>query len=458
MLRSPVQVNSGRQQRGWMTPLLAAMALLALATCAPAEGRKYAERVYERTLDNGFKLILLEDRKAPVAAIQITYRVGARNDVAGRSGRAHLLEHMMFRGTEKVGPEEYSKIVQRNGGRNNAFTSRDRTTYFSSIASDRLDVVLELEADRMRNLIISPEQYEPEKAVVMEERRLRVDNNPTSALFEQLYATAFQAHPYRQPIIGWAEEIRRSTAADLKEFYDRYYLPNNAFIVVVGDFDATDLASRIEGHFGSVAPGPMPPAVRSVEPAQQGPRRVELRREAQLPFVVLAHHVPNLRSRDGAALDMLSQVLAGGKSSRLYQSLVYDKRVARYAASEYDYSSVDPTLFFLYAQPLPGQEPATVERLLEQEVGKLDENPPTALELERARNQIEAAYVFAQDSIYYQARLLGDFESAGDWRMIDEYLPAIGEVTADDVLRVGQFYLVERNRTAATLIPEETRP
>ena len=432
------------------------LGFLMLVLGVPLGAVSYSDRVVETTLANGLKLILLEDHKAPVAVVQVYYRVGSRDDVSGKTGRAHLLEHMMFKGTQKVGPEEYSRIVQRNGGRTNAFTSRDRTTYFASIASDRLAVVLGLEADRMGSLQIVPDLYDPERSVVMEERRLRVDNRPTGALFEQLYATAFQSHPYRQPIIGWMDEIRQSTAADLREFYDRYYVPNNSFIVAVGDFDAMSLASTIDREFGAIPAGPLPPAVRTVEPTQQGERRVVLRREAQLPFVVAGYHVPNMRSADGAALELLAQILAGGKSSRLYRKLVYEDRVARYAGAEYDYSALDPNLFLLYAQPLPGQDVDALERQLIAEVDRLAQNPPTTLEMRRALNQVEAAYVFAQDSIFYQAMLLGDYEIAGDWRLIDRYLPALSAVTRDDLVRVARFYLVADNRTVATLIPQES--
>lgn len=441
------QVNSG----------LALSALLVvgiLARSAPASAISYGDRVVERTLSNGLELILLEDHKAPVGVIQVYYRVGSRDDLPGRTGRAHLLEHMMFKGTDRLGPEEYSQIIQRNGGRTNAFTSRDRTTYFASIASDRLSVVLDLEANRMANLKISDAEYEAERQVVMEERRMRVENNPNGALFEQLYATAFQAHPYRQPIIGWMDEIRQSQAEDLREFYRLFYKPNNAFIVAVGDFVADELAAEIEKYFGGIRPGPMPPAVRTVEPVQQGERRLELNRRAQLPFVVLAHHVPNLRSADAAALDVLSQLLAGGKASRLYRELVYEQRVARYAGSDYSYSALDPNLFMLYAQPLPGKGPEVVESALVAQIERLRTEPPTETELARAKKQIEASYVFAQDSIFYQAMLLGDFEIAGDWRQIDDYLPAMRAVTLEDLARVASFYLVPTNRTVATLIPE----
>ena len=427
---------------------------LTIAAMPPAvQATGYADRVTERTLANGLKLILLEDHKSPVAVIQVYYRVGSRNDLPGRSGRAHLLEHMMFKGTGSTGPEEYSRIIQRNGGRTNAFTSRDRTTYFASIASDRLDVVLGLEADRMDNLTIADHEYDSERLVVTEERRLRVDDNPSGDLFEQLYATAFHAHPYRLPIIGWMSDIRQSTAEDLREFYDLYYVPSNAFVVVVGDFVANEMADRLAAAFGDIAAGVPPPMVRSREPTQRGERRVEVRREAQLPMVVLAHHVPNLYSADGAALEVLSQILAGGKSSRLYQRLVYDARVALYAGSDYNYSALDPNLFILYSQPLPGRDPGEIERMLIEEIARLDSSPPSDLELERAKNQIEAHYVFAQDSIFYQAMLLGDYEIAGDWRLIDRYLPSVRAVTREDLLRVARFYLVPENRTVATLIP-----
>lgn len=434
---------------------VALLVLAALSLPAPGLAAKYAERVYERTLSNGLKLVLLEDHKSPVGVVQVYYRVGSRNDLPGKSGRAHLLEHMMFKGTQEIGPEEYSRVVQRNGGRTNAFTSRDRTTYFASIAADRLGVVLDLEADRMASLAISSEEYDSERLVVTEERRLRVDNQPMGDLFERLYSTAFQAHPYRLPIIGWMSDIQQSTAQDLRDFYEVYYVPNNAFVVAVGDFVAEEMADRLEQAFGSVRAGELPPAVRSIEPTQTGERRVELRRSAQLPMVAIAHHVPNLHSADGAALEVLSQILAGGKSSRLYQKLVYEKRVARYAGASYEYSALDPNLFILYSQPLPGSDPAVIERMLLDEIAGLEDAPPTDLELQRAKNQIEAHYVFAQDSIFYQAMLLGDFEIAGDWRLIDRYLPNMRAVTREDLLRVARFYLVPSNRTVATLVPSQ---
>ncbi|MGH7787777.1 MAG: M16 family metallopeptidase, partial [Candidatus Binatia bacterium] len=258
-----------------------------LALGAPAAARSYAERVTERTLPNGLKVILLEDHKAPVTVFQIYYRVGSRNEVLGHTGLSHILEHIMFKGTEKVAPEDYSKIIQRNGGRTNAFTSQDNTTYFATLASDRVGVVIDLEADRMSNLKLTEAIFLPERDVIMEERRLRVDNNPAAALFEQLSATAYSAHTYEFPIIGWMSDIAQTTLEDALRHYRTYYIPNNAFIVAVGDFDSAALIEQISAAFGTIPSGPAPPAVRAMEPVQQGLRRVELKREAQLPFVSL---------------------------------------------------------------------------------------------------------------------------------------------------------------------------
>lgn len=433
---------------------LAALWLLALLLAAPAQARSYRDRVRETILPNGLKLILLEDHKAPVVVFQLYYRVGSRNESLGHTGLSHILEHIMFKGTERVGPEEYSRIIQRNGGRTNAFTSQDCTTYFATLASDRVGVVIELEADRLENLKVTLEQFLPERDVIMEERRLRVDNNPVGALFEQLGATAYAAHPYQFPIIGWMSDIAQTTLADVLAYHRTYYVPNNAFAVVVGDFDSDALIELMQESFGGIARGPLPPAVRAVEPPQSGARRVELKRPAQLPFVAMSHHVPNLLSPDAAALEVLAGVLSGGDSARLHRELVYRRRLARSAGASYDYTSIDPGLFTLYAQPLPGQTAAAAERALADEIERIRAEAPSAAELEKAKNGMEAGFVFAQDSLFYQGMLLGEYELSGDWRRLDEYLPAVRAVTPADVRRVARAYLSAENRTTGVLIPE----
>lgn len=431
----------------------AAVFTAAVAASAPAAA-SYAERVAEHVLPNGIEMILLEDHKAPVVVFQIYYRVGSRNEALGQTGLSHILEHVMFKGTERVGPEEYSKIVQRNGGRTNAWTDQDNTTYFATLASDRVAVVIDLEADRMTNLKLTDAVFLPERDVIMEERRLRVENNPVSSLFEQLTSTAYAAHPYEFPVIGWMSDIAQATLAATLRYYRTYYSPNNAFIVAVGDFKTRELVQRVEAAFGSIPSAPPPPPVLAIEPRQQGERRVELRREAQLPFVAMTHHTPNLRSGDAAALEVLAVILAGGESARLHHELVYRQRLAREVGASYDYTSADPGLFTVYGQPLPGQPPASLEAALEREIERAAAEPPSQRELEKAKNGIAAQFVFAQDSLFYQAMLLGQYEVAGDWRWIDDYLPAVRAVGAGDVARVALAYLQANNRTTAVLIPD----
>lgn len=418
-----------------------------------ASAASYQERVREHQLANGLKVLLLEEHKAPVVVFQVWYRVGSRNEELGKTGLSHLLEHLMFKGTEKRGPEEYSRIIQRNGGNENAFTDSENTTYFATLASDRIEVVLDLESDRMVNLRFGEDQFGPEHQVVIEERRLRTEDNPAAALFELLAATAYVAHPYGWPIIGWMDDLRLATREDALAYYRLHYAPNNAFLVIVGDFDSQQMIAAVERWFGPLPRGAEPPKVRAVEPEQKGERRAVLRRPAELPFVAIAHHVPNLKHPDAPALEVLSAILAEGKSSRLYERLVYRKRLARSAGAQYDYTQHDPGLFTLYAQPMPGKSAAQLERALLAEVRELQQQPVSARELEKAKNTLEAGFLLGQDSLFYQALLLGQYEIADRWQRIDDYVPAIRAVTAQHVQRVARQYLAADNRTVATLEP-----
>src|SRR5690349_1512553 len=283
----------------------------------------HAAQVQEFVLDNGLKVLLLEDHKSPAVTFQVWYRVGGRNEKDGKSGLAHFLEHMMFKGTPTTGPEEYSRIIAKNGGRSNAFTSSDMTVYFATMSRDKIGIELDLEADRMANAQLGEKYFSAEKKVIQEERRLRTDDNPASALSEVASAVAFMVHPYRRPVVGWMEDIENLTRQDLVDFYKLYYEPNNAFIVMVGDFSSTEVIEKIRSAFGKIPRGPEPPKVNVEEPEQRGERRVILKKEAELPFTLMFYHAPNLKSPDSFALDVLSVVLAGGRSSRLYRDLIY---------------------------------------------------------------------------------------------------------------------------------------
>ena len=411
------------------------------------------EQVFETVLPNGLKVILLENHKAPLVTFQVWYRVGSRNEAWGKTGLSHMLEHMMFKGTEKIGPEEFSRIIQENGGNDNAFTSNDYTAYFENLSADRVQVVIDLEADRMQNLILRDEDFRTERMVVMEERRLRTEDNPQAVLIEQIMATAFQIHPYRWPIIGWMEDINRFTLEDLKAYYRTYYNPINAFLVVVGDFKKEELLPKIEKAFGSYPKGVAPMQDRDKDPPQIGERRIFVKKEAQRPFLVMGYHVPNLREPDSYVLEIIATILSGGKSSRLYQSLVREKRLVLSADADHSLISRDPNLFTLSADLLPGKEVSEVEKAFDQEIERLQREPVGEQELEKAKNQVEASFIFGQDSIFSQAMLLAYHEITLNWKAIDDYLPSIRKVTPEDIQRVAKKYLVQDNRTVGILIP-----
>jgi zinc protease len=411
------------------------------------------ENVFETVLPNGLRVILLENHKAPLVTFQVWYRVGSRNEAWGKTGLSHMLEHMMFKGTEKVGPEEFSRIIQENGGNDNAFTSKNYTAYFENMSADRVRIAIDLEADRMQHLLLRERDFRTERMVVMEERRLRTEDNPQANLDEHMEATAFVTSPYHWPPIGWQEDIERFTLDDLKAYYRTYYNPVNAFLVVVGDFKRGDLLPRIEKAFGPIAKGTAPNQEKDTDPKQIGERRVFTKKEAQLPYIVMGYHVPNLREPDSYVLEMIATLLSAGKSSRLYQGLVREKRLALSVDADHSLLSRDPSLFYLSAELLPGKEVIEVEKALDEEVERLKRELVGAHELEKAKNQIEASFIFSQDSLFYQAMLLAQHEIALTWRAIDDYLPSVRKVSPEDIQRVAKKYLTQDNRTVGVLIP-----
>jgi zinc protease len=325
------------------------------------------------------------------------------------------------------------------------------------MSREKINIELELEADRMAHALLGEKYFAAEKKVIQEERRLRTEDNPVSALSEVASAVAFMVHPYRRPIVGWMEDIENLTRQDLADFYKLYYEPNNAFIVMVGDFSSAEMIEKIRAAFGKIPRGPEPPKVNVEEPEQHGERRVILKKEAELPFTLMFYHAPNLKSPDSFALDVLSVVLAGGRSSRLYRDLVYEKRMARNIDADYSAVSVDPMGFSITAQLLPGIEPAKLEREVERGLEEVKSKLITERELQKAKNQIEAAFVFAQDSIFGQAMKIGYYEVTGGWRQMDDYLNGIRKVTRDDIRRVARQYLKTDTRTVGTLIPTKAQ-
>ncbi len=415
----------------------------------------YSIDIEEYILDNGLKVLISENHKAPTATFQIWYRVGLINEPSGKTGLSHLLEHMMFKGTKKFGPKTFSQAIKRAGGIDNAFTSYEYTGYFQLLASDRIKLPIELEADRMQNLILFHESVMSERNVVMEERRLRYDNDPQSLVFEEVMATAFKIHPYRWPVIGLMSDLEDLTPGDLIEYYRAYYAPNNAVVIVVGDVNSGDIISEIKAAFGEIPRGPEIKMPSFNETEQRGEKRIYVKKEAELPYILSAYKVPNIIHKDSSSLEVLDYILSEGKSSRLYNKLVYENQLALSTWTSYSSFHKDPFLFFIGATPAHGIEVEEVENALIQEINKIKKEPPSDLEVQKAKNQIEASFIMEQDSIYMQARTIGIFEMIGGWRLIDKYLEGIRMVTPEDVRRVAEKYLVADKRTVGILIPVE---
>jgi len=413
----------------------------------------YALDVAEYTLKNGLKVLILEDHKAPTATFQIWYRVGSRDENIGKTGLSHLLEHMMFKGTEKHGPKTFSRAIQRAGGTDNAFTSKEYTGYFELLASDRIGLPIDLEADRMRNLILAKDAVLSERDVVMEERRLRYEDDPQSMVYEEVIATAFQNHSYRWPVIGWMSDLKDLKPGDLMNHYQTYYAPNNAVIIVVGDVQKGDIVSKITAAFGDIPEGPEIQRPKIEEGPQRGEKRLFVKKEAELPFIVSAYKVPDIKHEDGFALDVLGSILSDGKSSRLYQKLVYQQQIALSAWAGYEGLYKDPFLFLTGATAASGKNIEEVEKAINDEIEKIKKAPPSEIEVQKAKNQIEASFIMGQDSIYMQAKMIGTFEMIGGWRLWERYLEGIRRVSPEDVRHVAEKYLVSDARTTGILMP-----
>ncbi|MCS6779433.1 MAG: insulinase family protein [Geminicoccaceae bacterium] len=362
-------------------------------------------------LANGMEVVVVTNRRAPVVAHYVWYRVGCADSPLGKSGLPHFLEHLMFKGTRTVAPGEFSKIVARNGGNDNAFTSWDFTAYFQTIAKDRLDLVMRLEADRMANLDLSDEHVYPERDVILEERKQRVDNEPQALLGEALQAAQFLHHPYRLPIIGWLHEIASYTREDAIAFYEHWYAPNNAILIVVGDIDAHELRPLAERHYGALPPRAVPQRRRVQEPPQHAARRVELvDPRVRQPQLVRSFLAPSQHADDGghaAGLEVLVELFGGGTTSRLYRSLVVEQGLAAAAGAGYQPWSLDPTTCRLMASPRPGVPVDRLEAALDAEIAKLLDGGVEEEELERTKGRMLAEAVYARDSLGGVARLFG---------------------------------------------------
>jgi len=422
------------------------------------------EWTHEFALDNGLKLIVQEDHRAPVAVVQIWYKVGSSSEYDGITGVSHALEHMMFKGTEKIQPGKFSEIVSAKGGSENAFTSSDYTAYFQTWAAENVGLSFELEADRMRNLLLSEAEFKNEIRVVLEERRLRTDDNPQALLGETARAVAFQTSPYRQPVIGWAADLQGMEVADLKTWYERWYAPDNATIVVVGDVDPLAMHALAIKHFGALARQNVKPMRARPEVPQQGTKSVTVKSDkTHVPHLYMGYKTPVLNSVAANsdveeweiyALDVLSETLDGGPSARLPRRLVRESRIAANVSVNYSSASRLASLFSFSAVPAGEHSLEELSQAIVEEITQLQKEPPSVAELERIKTQVVADRIYERDSMFYQGLIIGTLESVGlGWQLSDEYVEKIRGVTPEQVRKVAAKYLVPERLTIAKLLP-----
>ncbi len=422
-----------------------------------------ATKVSEHMLGNGLKVLVKEDHRSPVAVSQVWYKVGSSYEPGGITGISHMLEHMMFKGTDKHAPGEFSRIVAENGGEENAFTGEDYTAYFQTMEASRLAVSFELEADRMRNLHLLADELKKELQVVTEERRMRTDDNPQAKMQEHFNAMAYTNSPYRNPVIGWPSDIENYKVEDLQAWYQRWYAPNNATLVVVGDVQPKAVFALAEKYFGPLKPmGDRPVAPTMLKPQaeveQLGVRKMTVKLPAKLPYLVMGYKVPVLKTAqhewEAYALEVLAGVLDGGSSARLESGLVRGKQIAVSVGASYSLTSRLPTLFTLEATPAEGKTVWNLESALKDEITKLQINLVEDDELKRIKAQVLAKAVYERDSGFYQAMQLGMLETVGlSWKVVDEYVEKVNQVTAEQVREVARKYLLEDKLSVAYLEP-----
>ena len=428
--------------------------------CAAISAPVFAETV-SKTLDNGLKVIVREDARAPVVVTQLWYKVGSVDEEAGKTGLSHVLEHMMFKGTPAVPSGEYSKRITAMGGELNAYTNRDETVYYQTVAKQHLPEVLQMEADRMVNLGFSNKDYVNELEVVKEERRLRTDDSPSGRLYEKLYQTAFTTSGNKSPIIGSMDDLTHMTGDDARAWYRKWYAPNNATMVIVGDVNAKQAIKQVENAFGALKPSALPSRALPAEPKQTQARQAEVSAPSELPIVALGYQVPQLKNINDKlpyALDTLADVLDGNAASRMEKNLVRAKPIALSAGASYSLLTRADTVFVLSGAPAQGVSVPQLIAALKGEVADIAKNGVSEEELARIRNQRAASETYAKDSMATQASLMGDLESKGfGYQDEDEMRRRLNAVTAAEVQQAAQF-LSDETVTQVILKPEALNP
>ncbi|HAT7073048.1 TPA: insulinase family protein [Legionella pneumophila] len=423
-------------------------------------------QVQEYTLNNGLKVLVKEDHRAPVVVSMIWYNVGSADEPIGITGVSHAIEHMMFKGTSKYPVGVFSKTIAALGGQENAFTNNDYTAYYEKLDADHLATSFELEADRMNNLLLNSEEFAKEIKVIQEERRLRTDNNPQALAFERFLATAHLTAPYNHPVIGWMNDLKQMKVEDLKKWYESYYAPNNATLVVVGDVNPEKVHALAERYFSSIAKRPIASRKPQQEPLALGKKMVYINAPAKLPLLLIGYTVPSVKTAknnwEPYALEIIAGILDAGESARFAKHLVRGNQVATGAEAYYNLYSRYQSQFIVFGAPSQDHQIKDLEKALITELEALKKAPVSNQELQRVKNQIIAQKTFEKDSIFGQAMELGLLETIGlGWKNTETYTKAINEITPEQIQQVAQRYFQENNMTVAELKPirqEEVRP
>jgi len=436
------------------------LASVLFCVCASAFAADELERkVHEYQLDNGMKVIIKPDRRAPIAVSQVWYKVGSSYEHNGITGVSHVLEHMMFKGTKTYGPNEFSEIIAANGGSDNAFTGRDYTAYFQTLSSDRIEVSFELEADRMHDLLLDEKEFRKEVEVVKEERRLRTEDKPTALTFERFRAAAFPSSPYRQPVIGWMSDLDNMELGDLSAWYKKWYSPANATLVVVGDVDPDETFELAKKHFGKVPASDFNTRLKPItEPDMQNKLRLTVKLPAKQPYLIMGYKTPVIGSSDEKwepyALEVLAGVLDGGSSARLSRELLRGSEIAVVANASYGAYSRLPDMFLMDGTPTDNYSIGDLEASFKEQIERLKNEPVSQAELEKVINQVVASRVYELDSVFYQAMQIGLLETIGlDWQLLDEHVDQLRAVTPEMIQKVARKYLHDDNLYIAELDP-----
>ncbi|MDY0082805.1 MAG: pitrilysin family protein [Ignavibacteriaceae bacterium] len=414
-----------------------------------------ADDVKSFTLKNGMKIFVLEDHSIPNANMYLFYKVGSRNEYTGITGISHFFEHMMFNGAKKYGPKEFDRVMEANGGSNNAYTSENITAYTDWFPASSLEVIFDLEADRIANLNFDPKMIESERGVILSERSTGLENNPLEQLWQEVQAAAFIAHPYQWPVIGWESDIKNWTKEDLENYFHTYYAPNNCVVVISGDVKLNEVKKLAEKYFELISFGPKPRNLHTVEPEQTGERRVFVKREVPNAYLMITYHVPQSGTEDYYALDLLSSILSEGESSRLYSSLVEDKQIALEVGAYYG-EAFDPTLFYLYGICSDGVKPAELENAVISEIDKIIKDGISESELQKVKNQKLMSFYRTTETINGMSNTIGTYELFfGDYKKMFTAPDDYKKVTAEDIKNAAIKYFSKQNRTVGILNTEE---